>query len=137
MIDQEVRNLVEGAYRKAYELLETNIDKLHRLANALLEREILDHEEMDKLLRGEELDPVRRPRRAPEEDAQSKGEAAESQAAGATDRDDAAPRPRDEGPGDGDGGGGASEPGDTEQSPTKSKSDREPGKAAREKGTAS
>jgi cell division protease FtsH len=63
LIDQEVKELVEGSYRKAYDLLEKNIDKLHDLANALLEREILDHEEIDKVLKGEELKPLPQPRR--------------------------------------------------------------------------
>jgi cell division protease FtsH len=34
------------------------MDVLHRLSNALLEREILDSEEIDKLMRGEELPPL-------------------------------------------------------------------------------
>ena len=63
MIDEEVKSLVEGSYRKAYDLLEKNIDKLHNLANALLEREILDHEEIDKVLKGEQLEPLPKPRR--------------------------------------------------------------------------
>jgi cell division protease FtsH len=70
MIDEEVRSLVEGSYQKAYGLLEKNIDKLHDLANALLEREILDHEEIDKVLKGEDLGPPPKPRRddAPQDD---------------------------------------------------------------------
>jgi len=62
-IDEEVKTLVEGSYKKAYKLLEHNIDKLHDLSNALLEREILDHEEIDKVLNGEQLEPLLKPRR--------------------------------------------------------------------------
>ena len=58
-IDQEVRSLVEGAYNRALELLRENVDKLHLLANTLLEREVLDGEEMNRVLRGEKLDPPR------------------------------------------------------------------------------
>jgi len=82
MIDEEVRELVEGAYRKAYKLLEKNKDKLHKLAQALLEREILDHEEIDKIMRGEELEPLPKPRRA-EQEAPAGAEAGEAAGAGA------------------------------------------------------
>jgi cell division protease FtsH len=60
MIDEEVRNLVEGAYNKARQLLSDNLDKLHVIAMALLEREVLDGEMIEKLLRGEKLEPMRR-----------------------------------------------------------------------------
>jgi len=46
--------------KRADKIVRENLPKLHRLANALLEREILDSEEIDKLLRGEELPPVER-----------------------------------------------------------------------------
>jgi cell division protease FtsH len=57
-IDKEVRDLVEGAYHKALDLLSENRDKLETLATALLEREVIDGTEMDRLLRGEQLPPV-------------------------------------------------------------------------------
>ncbi len=43
---------------RAEKILLDNIDILHRLANVLLEREILDGDEIDKLIRGEELPPL-------------------------------------------------------------------------------
>jgi cell division protease FtsH len=58
-IDKEVRRIVEEAEKKATELLSANLDKLHLLANALLDREILDGDEIDKILKGEKLEPVR------------------------------------------------------------------------------
>jgi cell division protease FtsH len=58
-IDEEVRRIVEEAEAKATELLGANVDKLHALANVLLEREILDGDEIDRILRGEELKPVK------------------------------------------------------------------------------
>jgi cell division protease FtsH len=82
MIDEEVRGLVDGAYNRARQLLSDNIDKLHILSQALLEREILDGEEVEKLLRGERLEPLARDR--------GNGDA-EAAAAGA-DEEGAAPR---------------------------------------------
>jgi ATP-dependent metalloprotease FtsH len=73
-IDDEVRAIVEGAYTQALELLRANVDKLHLLANILLEREVLDGDQMDRVLRGETLGP------APP--AESTGEAAAEPAAG-------------------------------------------------------
>jgi cell division protease FtsH len=57
-IDEEVKSIVLHAEKRAEELLSANVEKLHLLANALLEKEILDGEEIDKVLRGEELTPV-------------------------------------------------------------------------------
>jgi ATP-dependent metalloprotease FtsH len=58
-IDEEVRALVEGAYRHALTLLEQNVDKLHLLADTLLEREVLDGDQMNRVLRGEKLEPMK------------------------------------------------------------------------------
>ena len=59
LIDQEVRNIIERAYNKAEGLLRDNMDKLTLLANTLLEREVLDGDEMDRVLRGETLPPIK------------------------------------------------------------------------------
>jgi cell division protease FtsH len=50
LIDQEVRALIEGAQAKAKEILTNHIDKLHKLAQALLEKEIVDGHEMDEII---------------------------------------------------------------------------------------
>ena len=55
IIDDEVKKIVNTAMDKAEKILRENIDTLHRLSAALLEREILDGEEIDKIIRGEEL----------------------------------------------------------------------------------
>ena len=55
-IDKEVRRIVEDAHQRASNLLRTHEAELHALAEALLDREILDAAEIDKLLRGESLD---------------------------------------------------------------------------------
>jgi len=51
-IDHEVRTIIERAYNRALELLQNNLDKLHLLARTLLEREVLDGDEMGRVLRG-------------------------------------------------------------------------------------
>jgi cell division protease FtsH len=61
LIDGEVRGIVERAHELAMRLLRENMDKLHLLANALLERETIDGDQMDRLLRGEKLEPLPRP----------------------------------------------------------------------------
>ncbi|NNC73112.1 MAG: M48 family metalloprotease, partial [Sphingomonadaceae bacterium] len=49
-IDEEVHSLVQGAYDHANKLLEENIDRLHALAGALLDREILDRDEIEGVM---------------------------------------------------------------------------------------
>jgi cell division protease FtsH len=49
-IDSEVRSLVVNAYERAKSLLSTNIVALHKIAAALLEREVLDSPEIDEIL---------------------------------------------------------------------------------------
>jgi cell division protease FtsH len=58
LIDKEIRELVEGANDQAKQILIENREKLDTLATALLEREILDGNEIDQLLRGEPLAPI-------------------------------------------------------------------------------
>ena len=50
MIDGEVRVFVENAEDRAREILKDNIDVLHLLANALLERETIDSADVDEIL---------------------------------------------------------------------------------------
>ena len=57
-IDLEVRKIITSAMKRSEKILREDIETLHRLSNALLEREILDSDEIDKLIRGEELPPV-------------------------------------------------------------------------------
>ncbi|OQX89659.1 MAG: cell division protein FtsH [candidate division Zixibacteria bacterium 4484_93] len=54
-IDSEIALLVQEAQEKALSILEQNIDTLHRLAGILLEREVLDAEQVDRIIRGEEI----------------------------------------------------------------------------------
>ncbi len=54
-IDQEVRRLVDNAYKSAVDILSTNRDAMHRVAQALLEREVLDGSEIKLLIEGKQL----------------------------------------------------------------------------------
>jgi cell division protease FtsH len=49
-IDEEVRKIVTDAYGKTTRLITENMDKLHALANALLEKETLDSKAIDAVL---------------------------------------------------------------------------------------
>ncbi len=50
VIDNEVRALIEKAEDTARGILADNIDKLHNLAKALLDREIIDSREVDEII---------------------------------------------------------------------------------------
>ncbi len=54
-IDEEVRRLVNEAYNRARKIIEEHSGALVRVAEALLEREVLDGNEVMQLIRGEEL----------------------------------------------------------------------------------
>ncbi|MGQ9819363.1 MAG: ATP-dependent zinc metalloprotease FtsH [Candidatus Kapaibacteriales bacterium] len=58
VIDAEVRKILIEAYEKAENLLNEKINLLHKSAKILLERETLEGEELDMLIRGEELPPI-------------------------------------------------------------------------------
>jgi cell division protease FtsH len=55
LIDSEITRIVTEAEQRAKKILQDNIDQLHAIATALLEYELLDGEEIDKIMRGEEL----------------------------------------------------------------------------------
>ncbi|NMC45032.1 MAG: ATP-dependent metallopeptidase FtsH/Yme1/Tma family protein [candidate division Zixibacteria bacterium] len=65
LIDAEIRRFVEEAEAKAMELLRTNRDKLEKLAEALLEKEILDGSEIDRIIGIEPQQPEPAPETAP------------------------------------------------------------------------
>ena len=60
-IDQEVRKLVNKGYSTARQILSDNRDTLERIARALIEREVLDANEIKLLVEGKELPPVQPP----------------------------------------------------------------------------
>jgi cell division protease FtsH len=57
-IDQEVRRIVTEAEKRALDILRLNTDKLKSLAEALLEREILDGHQIEIIIKGEKLPPI-------------------------------------------------------------------------------
>ncbi|MEK7847222.1 MAG: AAA family ATPase, partial [Nitrospinota bacterium] len=52
-IDAEIKRLVLESYEKAKRLILENFDTLNRLANTLLEKEVLEGHEIDKIIKGE------------------------------------------------------------------------------------
>lgn len=57
-IDKEVENILFHANATAEKVLRENLDLLHFTSKVLLEREILDANELDMLINGEELPPI-------------------------------------------------------------------------------
>jgi len=60
-IDQEVRKLVNKGYSTAKQLISDNREMLERIARALIEREVLDANEIKMLVENQELPPVQPP----------------------------------------------------------------------------
>jgi cell division protease FtsH len=60
-IDQEVRKLVNKGYTTAKQLISDNRDMLERIARALIEREVLDANEIKMLVENQQLPPVQPP----------------------------------------------------------------------------
>jgi cell division protease FtsH len=57
-IDQQVRKLVDGGYKDARNIISQQADAMKRIAEALLEREVLDGAEVKALIDGQTLRPV-------------------------------------------------------------------------------
>jgi len=53
MIDDEIRRIVTESYEKAKEIVDREMAALHRLAMALLEKEVLDGIQIDQIIKGE------------------------------------------------------------------------------------
>ena len=49
-IDEEVRDIVTGAYKKAFQLIKANLEIHERMAKALLERETLNSDDIDEIM---------------------------------------------------------------------------------------
>ncbi|QEK38178.1 ATP-dependent zinc metalloprotease FtsH [Candidatus Cytomitobacter indipagum] len=50
IIDQQVKQITSNAFNNAYQILQSNLGHLHKLANALLEKEELSGKEIESLL---------------------------------------------------------------------------------------
>jgi cell division protease FtsH len=57
MVDDEVKRLVDEAYARATQILNENRELLDRIAVALLDRETIDREDLDRLVRNLPLPP--------------------------------------------------------------------------------
>ena len=51
-VDDEVRSIIDGQYNLARSLIEENTDKMHAMANALLEWETIDSDQLDDIMAG-------------------------------------------------------------------------------------
>jgi cell division protease FtsH len=69
-IDEEVRKLVNKGYNTAKQILSENRDTLEKIARALIEREVLDANEIKMLVDGQELPPLQAPSSKPEDGVQ-------------------------------------------------------------------
>jgi cell division protease FtsH len=83
LVDGEVKRILDDAYQRARDILRGDMDTLHKMAEALLERETLDRDEVDLIARGKDLPPLPMPISKPTGEA-----VGETQRAG-----DAAPTP--------------------------------------------
>ncbi|MDD5673934.1 MAG: ATP-dependent zinc metalloprotease FtsH [Chitinivibrionales bacterium] len=61
-IDGLMRNIIDDQYRRALAILKDHRTELERLATALLEHEMLDAEEIQKIIHGEFLDKAKKTR---------------------------------------------------------------------------
>jgi len=69
-IDQEVRKLVNNGYNTAKQILSDNRDTLEKIAKALIEREVLDANEIKMLVEGQDLPPLQSPPSKPDDGVQ-------------------------------------------------------------------
>ena len=69
-IDQEVRKLVNNGYNTAKNLISENRETLDKIARALIEREVLDANEIKMLVEGKELPPMPPPPSKPDDGVQ-------------------------------------------------------------------
>ncbi|MBU4445993.1 ATP-dependent zinc metalloprotease FtsH [bacterium] len=60
IIDEEIRNIVEAAEEQASKILKENLPSLKLLAESLLEHEVIDGEDIKRLLKGEKIEKVKK-----------------------------------------------------------------------------
>ena len=58
-IDEEIRAVIDRNYERAKQILENNLDKLHKMAEALMKYETIDREQIDAIMAGREPGPPR------------------------------------------------------------------------------
>jgi cell division protease FtsH len=57
LIDKEVRAIIDAAHGKAKDLIGSNMEKLHLMADALIRYETIDTSQIDQIMEGREPDP--------------------------------------------------------------------------------
>jgi cell division protease FtsH len=62
IIDETIRKIIDEQVKRVHSLLQEHKDELVNLAEALLEHEVLDREEIDKVLQGETLESTKKSR---------------------------------------------------------------------------
>ena len=70
IIDQEIKSIVDEAHRRALEILTEQKDLLVTVSEALIERETLSGEDINTLMRGEELPEILKPEPPPAPEAE-------------------------------------------------------------------
>jgi cell division protease FtsH len=65
LVDGEVKRILDDAYRRARDILQGDMETLHKMAEALLERETLDRDEVDLIAKGKDLPPLPMPAAKP------------------------------------------------------------------------
>ena len=53
LIDQEVKRIIDEAYKKTEDILNKNMDKLHKVAEVLMEKEKITGDEFDSIMKSE------------------------------------------------------------------------------------
>ena len=56
-IDEEVRRLIDSNYQRAKDILERNLDKLHKMAEALIKYETIDESQIKDIMEGRDPKP--------------------------------------------------------------------------------
>jgi cell division protease FtsH len=56
-IDEEIRNVIEANYRRARDILDSNLDKLHAMADALVKYETIDEQQIKDIMSGKAPKP--------------------------------------------------------------------------------
>jgi cell division protease FtsH len=73
LIDEEIKRLIDEAKNEATKLIKDNLTKLDKLVNYLLERETLSGEEVNKIMKGEDLPSISQKAPGREEDRKEAG----------------------------------------------------------------
>ena len=56
-IDREIRKIIDTNYFRAEEILRNNLDKLHKMSEALMKYETIDEQQIKQIMAGEEPKP--------------------------------------------------------------------------------